>query len=69
MIMLQFFTCVEGKIPFRYLGAPLNFVRLCNLDWGEAEEKMDKRLMCGNGSKILTWVGWSFLDLVCAKGI
>ena len=37
------FTCVEGKIPFRYLGVPLGMVRLSNSDWKEATEKMEKK--------------------------
>jgi hypothetical protein len=34
---------VESRIPFRYLGVLLNYVRLSNLDFREDEEKMEKR--------------------------
>ena len=38
------FTCVEGKLPMKYLGIPAHNVRLRNLDWKNAEEKMEKKL-------------------------
>ena len=38
------FTCVEGKLPMKYLGIPAHNVRLRNLDWKIAEEKMEKKL-------------------------
>jgi hypothetical protein len=47
----EIFTCVEGKIPFRYLGVPLSFLRLCNLDWSEAEEKMEKKTHIWKGKQ------------------
>ena len=38
------FTCVEGKLPMKYLGIPAHNVMLRNVDWKNAEEKMGKKL-------------------------
>lgn len=43
------FTCVVGKVPFKYLGIPINAVRLCNSDWNSPEEKMEKKLSVWKG--------------------
>ena len=36
------FTCAIGGFPFRYLGLPLHYKKLCNADWKSAEEKVEK---------------------------
>ena len=43
------FTCAVGKLPFKYLGIPINAVRLCNSDWNWPEEKMEKKLSVWKG--------------------
>ncbi|EMS46160.1 Chaperone protein DnaJ [Triticum urartu] len=36
------FTCAIGGFPFKYLGLPLHYKKLCNADWKPAEEKVEK---------------------------
>jgi hypothetical protein len=33
----QFFGCDIGELPFRYLGIPIHFSKLKNLDWSSED--------------------------------
>lgn len=40
----RLFGCQLGSFPFRYLGIPMNHVKLSNKDWACIEEKFQKKL-------------------------
>lgn len=40
----RMFTCVVGSLPFKYLGVPVNCVRLCNRYWDNIVEKVEKKV-------------------------
>jgi hypothetical protein len=37
------FTCKVGEVPFRNLGMHVHYKRLIKIDWGPAEEKVEKK--------------------------
>jgi hypothetical protein len=38
------FTCVEGKLPFKYLGVHMHNKPLRNSDWKNVAEKMENKV-------------------------
>jgi hypothetical protein len=38
----QLFGCVIAKYPFRYLGLPMNTMKLNNKDWKTIEDQIEK---------------------------
>ena len=38
------FGCALGSVPFKYLGIPLHYLKLCNRDWKDVEDRIEKRL-------------------------
>lgn len=45
----QMFTCQIGRLPMKYLGVPIDQVRIHNKDWKPVEEKIEKKLGCWQG--------------------
>ncbi|WVZ53298.1 hypothetical protein U9M48_004264 [Paspalum notatum var. saurae] len=41
---MQLFGCNSGDLPMRYLGIPIHYRRLSNIDWRKVEERFKKRL-------------------------
>jgi hypothetical protein len=41
------FRCQVGKYPFKYLGIPMHYKRIKNVDWKELEQHMEKSLVVG----------------------
>lgn len=40
---VQIFGCREGSFPFKYLGIPMSHHKLPNKDWGQIEERFQKK--------------------------
>jgi hypothetical protein len=38
------FNCQVGKLPIKYLGIPVTFSKLINIDWDFLDAKMVKKL-------------------------
>lgn len=43
------FTCKQGSFPFRYLGVPLSYKRLANINWKPMEDRVEGRLASWQG--------------------
>ena len=43
---IELFGCNDGEYPFRYLGIPIHFRQLRNIDWRKVEERFEKKLTC-----------------------
>jgi hypothetical protein len=43
------FSCASGILPMKYLGIPVDQIRLQNKSWGKAEESMEGKLSCWQG--------------------
>ena len=43
---IELFECNAGEYPFRYLGIPMHFRQLHNIDWRKVEEHFEKKLTC-----------------------
>jgi hypothetical protein len=41
-IYSQLFECQVGAYPFKYLGIPMHYKRLNNIDWKELEQRIEK---------------------------
>jgi hypothetical protein len=48
------FGCEIGSLPFRYLGIPIHFRRLKNVEWKLIEDRFEKRL-CSWIGKLLSY--------------
>jgi hypothetical protein len=48
----QLFGCVIAKYPFRYLGLPMNTMKLNNKDWKTIEDRIEKRLSVWKGKML-----------------
>jgi hypothetical protein len=46
------FGCQEGVFRFRYLGIPIHFRKLRNVDWKRVEEIFEKRLSSWKGKHL-----------------
>jgi hypothetical protein len=46
------FGCQEGSLPLKYLGIPIHFKRLNNVDWKRVEERFEKRLSSWKGKHL-----------------
>ena len=51
---IQIFGCKEGSFPFKYLGIPMSHHKLANKDWGQIEERFQKRLSSWKGKLLST---------------
>jgi hypothetical protein len=45
----ELFGCNQGKFPIRYLGIPIHFWRLTNVEWKIVEERLQLRLSSWKG--------------------
>ena len=43
---IELFGCNAGEYPFRYLGIPMHYPQLHNIDWRKVEERFEKKLTC-----------------------
>lgn len=62
------FTCKSANFPFRYLGIPLHYRKLNNIDWKPAEEKVERKAACWQG-RLLSMGGRLILTEVCLSSI
>jgi hypothetical protein len=62
------FTCVEGKLLFKYLGFPVHNKGLRNNDWKPAEDKMEAKLHTWQGN-ILSYGGRLVLLRGCLSNV
>jgi mannosylglycoprotein endo-beta-mannosidase len=62
------FTCKVGEVPFRYLGMPVHYKRLCKIDWRPAEEKVEKKCPCWQGGP-LSFGGRIILTEICLSNV
>jgi hypothetical protein len=52
----KFFGCDLGQYLFRYVGIPMNHMKLGNDDWKVIEDTFEKRISCWKG-KLLSYGG------------
>ena len=45
------FTCVEGQLPFKYLGVPVLDKKLRNMDRNDTDCKMEKKMGSWQGKR------------------
>ena len=50
----KYLGCKEGSFPFKYLGIPMSHHKLANKDWGQIEERFQKRLSSWKGKLLST---------------
>ena len=43
---IELFRCDACDYPFRYLGIPMHYKKLHNIDWRSIEERFEKKLTC-----------------------
>jgi hypothetical protein len=48
----ELFGCNQGQFPIRYLGIPIHFWRLTNVEWKIVEERMQLRLSSWKGKML-----------------
>jgi hypothetical protein len=51
----ELFGCEQGQFPMTYLGVPIHYQRLTNVEWKVVEERLQKRLSSWKG-KLLSVV-------------
>ena len=51
-IFEEILTCKIGKLPMKYLGVPIDELRLKNSDWNPTGDKLEKKLGCWNGKNL-----------------
>ena len=49
---IEFFGCKSGNFPMTYLGIPIHFRKLRNVDWKKMEEHFEKRLSSWKGKHL-----------------
>jgi hypothetical protein len=54
-VYAHIFTCKVGKFPFWYLGVPMHFKKLANIDWRDMEDKVEKKTACGRALEFYWW--------------
>jgi len=53
-LYLNLFVCKSGDLPLRYLGIPIHYRKLRNIDWKKVEERFEKRLNSWKGKHLST---------------
>lgn len=48
----EIYTYDVGVLPIKYLGIPLNKIRIRNKDWKYSEDKIEKRCACWQGKML-----------------
>jgi hypothetical protein len=43
----QLFGCQVGTYPFKYLGIPMHYKKLNNIDWKSIEQRIEKNVVVG----------------------
>jgi hypothetical protein len=67
----RIFTCKVGMFPFRYLGVPMHFKKLANVDWKDMEDKVEKKTACWKGGlnsiggRLICWIWRIMFLLIC----
>jgi hypothetical protein len=46
-IYSQLFGCQVGTYPFKYLGIPMHYKKLNNIDWKSIEQRIEKNVVVG----------------------
>jgi hypothetical protein len=50
----EMFGCAMGQLPIQYLGTPIHFRKLRNVEWKEVEGRLEKRLSSWKGKHLST---------------
>jgi hypothetical protein len=58
------FGCRLGVFPFKYLGIPMNHVKLFNKDWSCIKERFQKKLSSPKGKLLSVGVRLIFVNSV-----
>jgi hypothetical protein len=61
---LDLFGCKGGDLPLRYLGIPIYFRKLRNLDWKKVKEHFEKRLNSWKGKSLSIGGRLALINLV-----
>ena len=60
----RIFTCSNGSLPMRYLGIPVNKMRIRNKDWSKVQSKVASKCVCWQG-RLLNITGRTTLVQTC----
>ncbi len=63
----QLFGCNSGSFPFRYLGIPIHYRKLRNVDWKGVEDRFERKLSTWKGKTHVIWWEMALLNSVLSS--